>query len=210
VLRFLILIAIAVGLTVCGATVKLGNRTFFGHVRAIWATDEAKDLAKGIGDKAGPVVDKVKRGAKAGWNEATKDDKAGSGSAEKPEAPPRPFYSHSHSHSHSILFPFPLPQLELFAERRFGRQLAVGIGRIERPPALTFVGPVVRARVATPEEAVATRGAQLEPARFVEQLLGERKLHRLTSRASLCPCACRNRSRSRSRPCPCSSSRRHL
>jgi hypothetical protein len=95
VLRFLLLIAIAAGLTVCGATVKLGNRTLFGHVRAIWATDEAQEMAKGIGDKAGPMVDKVKRGAKAGWDEATKDDEpkagagsgAGSGSAEDAAAP---------------------------------------------------------------------------------------------------------------------------
>ena len=82
-LRFLIFLAIAGGLAFCGATVKLGNRTFIGHVRAIWATDEAKDMRKGIEEKAGPVVDKLKRGAKAGWSEATKDGSgsgAGSGS----------------------------------------------------------------------------------------------------------------------------------
>ena len=89
--RFLILLAIAVALTVCGATVKLGNKTFFGHVRAIWATDEARDMRDGIKEKAGPVVDKLERGAKAGWHEATKKDGSGSGSAaNKPEAPATP------------------------------------------------------------------------------------------------------------------------
>lgn len=57
-----------------GATVPMGKRTFFGHVRAIWSTPEAKDMREGVGDKAAPVVDKVKRGAEAGFREATKDD----------------------------------------------------------------------------------------------------------------------------------------
>lgn len=81
-IRFLVIVAIVVGLGVCGATVKLGNRTFFGHIRAIWATDEARDMRDGIKEKAGPVVDKIERGAKAGWNEATRDG-SGSGSAAK-------------------------------------------------------------------------------------------------------------------------------
>ena len=88
-LRLLLWIALAVGFVVCGSTVKLGSRTFFGHIRAIWATDEAKDMRDGIKDKAGPMVDKVKRGAKAGWDEATKDGGSGSGSA-KPEPAPAP------------------------------------------------------------------------------------------------------------------------
>jgi len=82
VIRFLFIVAIVIGLGVCGATVKLGNRTFFGHIRAIWATDEARDMRDGIKEKAGPVVDKIERGAKAGWNEATRDG-SGSGSAAK-------------------------------------------------------------------------------------------------------------------------------
>jgi hypothetical protein len=88
VIRFLMFLAIVTGLAVCGATVPLGKRTFFGHVRAIWATDEARDMRDGIKDKAGPLVDKVKRGAKAGWSEATKDGSgSGAGSATTPEAP---------------------------------------------------------------------------------------------------------------------------
>ena len=67
-----------------GATVKLGNRTFFGHVRAIWHTEEAQDLKNGVKEKAGPAATRVKRGIEAGYN-AMKDDggtgSAGSGSA---------------------------------------------------------------------------------------------------------------------------------
>ena len=53
-------------LFVAAATVPLGKRTFIGHVRAIWATHEAQDMRQGIEDKAGPVVDRVKRGVAAG------------------------------------------------------------------------------------------------------------------------------------------------
>ena len=63
-----------------GATVKLGKRTLFGHVHAVWATPEAQDMKNGIEEKAGPVVNKVERGVKAGYREATRGDDAGDGS----------------------------------------------------------------------------------------------------------------------------------
>jgi hypothetical protein len=47
VIRFILYLAIAIALAYCGATVPLGSRTFFGHVRAIWATPEAQDMKKG-------------------------------------------------------------------------------------------------------------------------------------------------------------------
>ena len=47
-LRLLVFLAFAGALAFCGATVKLGNRTLFGHVRAIWATDEAQELKQGV------------------------------------------------------------------------------------------------------------------------------------------------------------------
>ena len=31
-----------------GSTVKLGKRTFFGHVQAIWGTEEVRDLKDGV------------------------------------------------------------------------------------------------------------------------------------------------------------------
>ena len=91
-IRLIVFLALAVGLAVCGSTVKLGNKTFFGHVRAIWATDEVKDLKDGVKEKAGPAADRVKKGVSAGYKAMTEDEKkaaaaaaagsgAGSGSA---------------------------------------------------------------------------------------------------------------------------------
>jgi hypothetical protein len=71
-------LAFAGALAFCGATVKLGNRTFFGHVRAIWHTSEAQDLKNGVKQTAGPAAARLKKGIEAGYN-AMKDE--GSGSA---------------------------------------------------------------------------------------------------------------------------------
>jgi hypothetical protein len=84
VIRFLITVFIVGALVFFGATVKLGKRTFFGHVRAIWSTQEAKDMRDGVSDKAGPVVDKIERGVKAGVHEAGRDEGSGAGSARHP------------------------------------------------------------------------------------------------------------------------------
>jgi hypothetical protein len=89
VIRLLVFLALAGVLTYCGATVKLGNRTFFGHVRAIWGTEEVQDLKHGVEDKAGPAVKRVKKGVEA----AMKDDEksaAGSGSAGSSTHAPTP------------------------------------------------------------------------------------------------------------------------
>ncbi|HEY5920607.1 MAG TPA: hypothetical protein VIV11_03005 [Kofleriaceae bacterium] len=79
-IRLLVFLALAGALAFCGATVKLGNRTFFGHVRAIWHTDEAQDLKSGVKDKAGPAAKRIKKGFEAGYN-AMKDDAGTEGSA---------------------------------------------------------------------------------------------------------------------------------
>ena len=73
-MRFLLTLLIIGALVFVGATVKLGKRTFFGHVRAIWHTEEVQELKEGVKEKAGPTYDKVKRGVKKGYEEATKDD----------------------------------------------------------------------------------------------------------------------------------------
>ena len=86
-IRLIFWLVVAAALVWCGATVKLGKRTFFGHVHAIWATPEAQDMKNGIEEKAGPVVDKVERGVKAGYHEATKSDGSGSGTAATIPAP---------------------------------------------------------------------------------------------------------------------------
>ncbi len=78
--RILIWLVIAGVLVFCGATVKLGKRTFFQHVSAVWSTPEAQDMKNGIKEKAGPLVDKVERGVKAGYHEATHGNDAGAGS----------------------------------------------------------------------------------------------------------------------------------
>jgi hypothetical protein len=81
-IRLLVFLAIAGALAFCGSTVKLGERTFFGHVRRIWATDEVQDLKEGVKEKAGPAANKVKKGVEAGYKAMTDDEKkAGSGSA---------------------------------------------------------------------------------------------------------------------------------
>jgi hypothetical protein len=80
VIKLVLYLAIIIGLAYCGATVKLGNKTFFEHVRAIWHTEEVQDLKKGVEDKAGPTMDKLEKGAKAGYNAMTGSG-SGSGSA---------------------------------------------------------------------------------------------------------------------------------
>jgi hypothetical protein len=88
-IRFIIFLLIAGALAYCGATVKLGKRTFFGHVQAIWKTEEVQEMKDGIKEKAGPAVDKVKRGVEKGIDEAKKDS-SGSGSAGSGSAAPAP------------------------------------------------------------------------------------------------------------------------
>jgi hypothetical protein len=83
VIRLLVFLAFAGALAFCGATVKLGNRTFFGHVRAIWSTDEAQQLKEGVKDTATPAANKLKKGIEAGYNAMTDGDAgvtSGSGS----------------------------------------------------------------------------------------------------------------------------------
>jgi hypothetical protein len=85
-IRLLVFLAIAAGLAYCGATVPLGKRTFFGHVKAIWSTDEAQELKEGVKEKAGPAADRVKRGIEKGYEAATEDE-PGSGSAPRKKVP---------------------------------------------------------------------------------------------------------------------------
>ena len=42
-----------------GMTVKLGERTFFEHVRAIWETKETQELRRGTKQKVGGLVDEA-------------------------------------------------------------------------------------------------------------------------------------------------------
>jgi hypothetical protein len=97
-IRFILFMATLLVLAYFGATVKLGNRTLFGHVRAVWATDEAQDMKKGVEQSAKPMLEKVKRGVEAGYREATRDEAPGvnqpaerdDGPAEKPQVEKQP------------------------------------------------------------------------------------------------------------------------
>ncbi|HEY4183129.1 MAG TPA: hypothetical protein VGM90_40175 [Kofleriaceae bacterium] len=75
-IKFLIYLALAIVIVWLAVTVPLGKRTLWGHMRAIWATSEVQDLKNGVEEKAGPTVEKVKRGVKAGIDEADKDGSA--------------------------------------------------------------------------------------------------------------------------------------
>ncbi len=87
-IKLLFYLALAVGLAYCGATVKLGKRTFFGHIQAIWATEEVQDLKHGVEEKAGPAARELKNKV----HEMTADDPtgAGSGSGSAKPAPAAP------------------------------------------------------------------------------------------------------------------------
>jgi hypothetical protein len=92
VLKLIVYLVLIAAFVYFGATVKLGKHTFFGHVRAIWHTEEVQDLKQGVEDKAGPAVDKLKKGGEAAIKAMKDDDgsagSAGSGSAAlQPHAP---------------------------------------------------------------------------------------------------------------------------
>ena len=80
-IRLIVFLALVAGFVWFGSSVQLGKRTLFGHVRAIWATEQVQDLKHGVEEKAAPAVDRVKRGVKAGIEAATGDDDGSAGSA---------------------------------------------------------------------------------------------------------------------------------
>lgn len=58
--RFLISLVMLAAFVWFAVTVPLGKRTLWGHVHAIFATQEAKDLADGTKEEAEKVARKVK------------------------------------------------------------------------------------------------------------------------------------------------------
>ena len=101
-IRILLFLALAVFVTWCSTTVKLGQYTCAGHVKRIWSSEETKDLRDGVKEKAtsdgtkeavkdmkesaGPVLDRVKRGVKAGVDEAKDEAKEAGTDAAKDAA----------------------------------------------------------------------------------------------------------------------------
>ena len=69
-IRSLITLALICGFVVCGATVPLGERTFFGHLQRIWESEEAQEMVEGVKEESGPLYRRIRRGVEA----ATSDD----------------------------------------------------------------------------------------------------------------------------------------
>lgn len=69
----IVTLAVLGGLAVCGATVKLGDKTFFQHVAAIWASDETQDLVEGVKETAAPTIEKMKKGVQAGLEDEVEE-----------------------------------------------------------------------------------------------------------------------------------------
>jgi hypothetical protein len=61
-IRLLLSLAMLAGIVWFAVNVPLGKRTFWGHLRAIFSTPEAKDLAEGTKEEAQKVADKVRQG----------------------------------------------------------------------------------------------------------------------------------------------------
>ena len=80
VIKLILYLALIGAFCFFGSTVKLGKHTLFGHVRAIWHTEEVQDLKNGVEDKAAPAVDKLKKGGEAAYK-AMKDGDGSNGSA---------------------------------------------------------------------------------------------------------------------------------
>jgi hypothetical protein len=87
-IRFLVYLAIAIGLVWFATTVQLGKHTLVGHIRAIWHTEEVRDLKEGVKEKAGPAVDRLERGMRAGYRSATGSESEAPAHGSAAEAPP--------------------------------------------------------------------------------------------------------------------------
>jgi len=59
-LRFLLSLAFLAVLAWFATNVQLGKRTLWAHLRAIFASQEAKDLAEGTREEAKKVADRVR------------------------------------------------------------------------------------------------------------------------------------------------------
>lgn len=88
--RFLVYIALAIGMVWFATQVPLGKRTLVGHVRAIWHTEEVQELKEGVKEKAGPAMDRLERGVKAGYHAATDGSDGSNATLDAGVAPAHP------------------------------------------------------------------------------------------------------------------------
>jgi hypothetical protein len=82
--------------TYYGMTVRLGDRTFFQHVRAIWETKETKDLRRGAKQKVSGLVDEATDGVVKGVarNAPSKVSMRGDATAGETAVPTQPPQEH--------------------------------------------------------------------------------------------------------------------
>ena len=85
-IRFLVYLILAIIVVYLATTVQLGKRTFVGHIRAIWHTEEVQELKDGVKEKTKPAVDRLERGVNAGYKAATKEGGGAQGSSIGAEA----------------------------------------------------------------------------------------------------------------------------
>jgi hypothetical protein len=81
--RFLFYLVIAIVLVWFATTVQLGKHTLVGHIRAIWHTEEVRDLKDGVKERAKPAVERLERGLHA----ATGSEREAQGHGTTAEAP---------------------------------------------------------------------------------------------------------------------------
>ena len=67
-IRFIVTAALVAIFIWFGATVNLGRRTLFGHIRNIWSSEQAHELREDVKTKTGPALEEAKDRAKAGWH----------------------------------------------------------------------------------------------------------------------------------------------
>ncbi|HEY3358774.1 MAG TPA: hypothetical protein VGQ83_36335 [Polyangia bacterium] len=63
-LRFLFWTTVLFGFLYVALAVPLGKRTLAGHLVNLWRSPEGQELREGTKEAAGPVIDKMKRGAR--------------------------------------------------------------------------------------------------------------------------------------------------
>src|SRR6516165_8964089 len=82
-LKLCVSLAAFVALAWFGATVKLGSRTLFEHMRAIAGTKESQELVDGTKQAAEPLVDDVKRHIGRGDDKGDKSEKGEKGEGDR-------------------------------------------------------------------------------------------------------------------------------
>lgn len=112
-MKWVIFGAFVVGFIWFGSNVKLGKFTLFGHVQRIWKAEETRDLVEGTKETAGPTIEKVKRGVKAGVDEVRKP---------RPDDPPAPKADDSNKAPDLSDAPPPAPSDKVQPRKRSGRR----------------------------------------------------------------------------------------